>query len=145
MMAFSTWSLPPIDTNTAAELRVFLPFVAGFLASRLVYGWVNKADLQSAGFSPTVASIVTAPLLAFAYYILATKDFIHGSISNELHRMLDDLVLFGPIFLVLLPLLAIYLRGGFRRKKMFGIILCAAAVALAILEFLGIGLLLSGS
>jgi hypothetical protein len=140
-MAFSTWSLPPIDANTAALMHIFLPIVVGFFGSRLIYGWVNKAGLQSPGFSPTVASILTTPLLAFAYYTLVTKDFIHGSIRNELYRMSFDLVLFGPIILVLSPLLAIYLRGGFRRRKMFGIILCGAALIFVILEFLGIYLL----
>lgn len=137
MMAFFTRSLP--------LLHIFLPFPVGFLASRLIYGWVNKAGLQSAGFSPTVAAILTTPLLVVAYYILAMTDFIHGSIKNELYRTSFKLVLFGPIILPLSLLLAIYLRGGFRRKKMFGIILCAAAVAVVILEFIGLGLLLSGS
>jgi hypothetical protein len=40
------------------------------------------------------------------------------------------------------PLLVIYLRGGFRRKKIFGVIPCAAAVAFVILEFLELYLLL---
>jgi hypothetical protein len=138
MTAFSTWSLSPIDANTAALWHIFLPIVVGFLASRLIYGWVNKAGLQSAGFSPTVASILTTPLLAIAYYVLAATDFIHGGIRDQFHRMLPLLVLFAPMILVQSPLLAIYLCGGFRKKKIFGIILCAATVALVIFEFFGI-------
>jgi len=137
MMAFFTRSLP--------LLHIFLPFPVGFLASRLIYGWVNRAGLQSACFSPTVAAILTTPILVVAYYILAMTDLIHGSIKNELYRTSFNLVLFGPIILPLSLLLAIYLRGGFRKKKIFGIILCAVAVALVILEFLGIGLLFGGS
>ncbi|MES2194324.1 MAG: hypothetical protein V4517_07895 [Pseudomonadota bacterium] len=145
MIEFSTWSFPSIDANTAALLHIFSPFVVGGLASRLFYGWIDKAGLQSAGFSPTVASFLTTPLLAISYYTLVTKDFIRGSIGNEFYRMGFDLILFGPVLLVLLPLLAIYLRGGFRRKRIFGIILCVAAVTTVILEYLGLGLLLSGS
>jgi len=137
-MAFPNWSLSRIDANTAALWHVFLPFVVGFIASRMIYGWVNKAGLQSAGFSPTVASILTTPLLAIAYYVLAASDFIHGSIRDEFRRMLPLLVLFAPMLLVQSPLVAIYLRGGFRKEKIFGIILCGVTVALVILEFLGI-------
>jgi len=133
MMAFFTRSLP--------LLHIFLPFPVGFLASRLIYGWANRAGLQSAGFSPTVAAILTTPLLVVAYYILAMTDFIHGSIKNELYRTSFKLVLFGPIILPLSLLLAIYLRGGFRRKR------CSASffASVVILEFIGLGLLLSGS
>lgn len=142
MMAFSSRSMPRIDTNTAVLLHIFLPFVVGSLASRLIYGWVNSAGLQSPGFSPTVASILTTPLLACAYYMLLAG-FLPGYFGIEvaLYKMGFVLVLFGPLILPLSPLLAIYLRGGFRRKKMFGIILCAAAVAFVILEFLGLYLL----
>jgi hypothetical protein len=144
MMAFSSWSMPPIDTNTAVLLHVFLPFVVGFLASRLIYGWVRKAGVQSAGFSPTVATILTTPLLACAYYALLTG-FLPGYFGMKvaLNKMGFVLVLFGPIILPITPLLTIYLRGGFRRKKMFGVVLCAAAVAFVILEFLGLYLLSS--
>jgi hypothetical protein len=145
MIAFSTWSLPAIDAKRAVLLHVFLPFVVGFVASRLFYGWVNKAGLQSAGFSPTVALILTTPLLAVAYYMLAATDFVHDSIRGDLHRTLALLVLFAPMIFVLSPVLAIYLRGGLRRKKILGIILCGAAIASVILEFLGIHLLFHGA
>jgi hypothetical protein len=125
-----------LEPEKSALLKIFLPFVVAFLASRMFYGWVNKAGLQSPGFSPTVASILSTPILTFAFYILATRDFIHGSIRNELSRVPYELIWFAPIFLILSPLLAIYLRGGFRRKKTLGIILSGATVACLILEFL---------
>ena len=134
-MALSFWSWPLNDANTAALLHIFLPFVVGFFASRLIYGWIKKAGLQAADFSPMVASFLTAPLLACAYYILATKDFIRGDIGNLFHRLSSDLVLFGPIILVLLPLLTIYLWGKFPRKKMIDVTLCASAVVVVISEF----------
>jgi len=102
----------------------------------LFYGWIDKAGLQSPGFSPTVASILSTPILTFAFYILATKDFIRGTIGSELSRVPYELIWFAPIFLILPPLLAIYLRGGFRRKKILGIVLSGATVACLILEFL---------
>ena len=142
MMAFSTWSLPSLDAKTAAPLHVFLPFVAGFLASRLIYGWINNAGLQSSGFSPTVASTLTAPLLACDYYILLAGFFPgYFRIEMMLADMIFVFVLFAPIILPLTPLLSIYLCGGFRRKKIFGTILCAAAVASVIFEFLWLYLL----
>jgi hypothetical protein len=144
-MAFPTWWIPPIDRNTVALLHIFLPFVAGFSASWLIYGWISKAGLQSAGFSPTVAAILTTPLLAVAWYILARVDFIHDSIAGSLHGMLAFVFLFAPIILVQPLLLAIYLRGVFRWKKIFWIALCAATVALTIFKFLGIAIFLSGS
>jgi hypothetical protein len=70
--------------------------------------------------------------------MLVAADFVHDSIRGSFHRMLGLLVLFAPMILVLSPLLAIYLFGGFRRKRMFGIILCAATAAFGIFEFLGL-------
>jgi hypothetical protein len=125
-----------LESEKLALLEVFLPFVVAFLASRLFYGWIDKAGLQSPGFSPTVASILSTPILTFAFYILATKDFIRGTIGSELSRVPYELIWFAPIFLILPPLLAIYLRGGFRRKKILGIVLSGATVACLILEFL---------
>jgi hypothetical protein len=143
MTAFSSWSLPRIDIETAVALHAFMPFIVGFLVSRWIYGQVNKAGLQSAGFSPTVASILTAPLLACAYYYMLLLGLAgYSRIRLILYQMGFVLVCFGPIILPLSPLLVIYLRGGFRRKEIYGVMLCVAAVALVILEFLGLYLTL---
>ena len=45
------------------------------------------------------------------------------------------LVLSAPITVFLLPLLVIYLRGGLRRKRIFGIILGLTSVVVVTLQF----------
>src|SRR5215212_5578910 len=104
-MTFSTWA--------TKVFFIFLPLVVAFLISRLIYGWIKNAGVQSSSFSPTVASILTAPLLVLTYYLLATKDFIHGNIEIELSRLLAEITIVGPIAPILLLLLVIYLREGF--------------------------------
>lgn len=140
-MAFFGWSTTPeFDRDMAAMLGTFLPFVGAFLVSRLIYGWISKAGHQSASFSPNVASFLTTPLLAFAYWIVSERLFMAGNVKDvSVVIIVQDLLLFGPVFLVLVPLLVIYLRGGFR--EMSGIVLCAAAVAIVIVEFIGLFLL----
>jgi hypothetical protein len=127
-------SWPSINADEAALLHIFLPFIIGFMGSRLIFGWVNRAGLQSAGFSPTVASILSTPILAFAYYALATSGFNYGISGNAFLLMLSSIAIFAPIFLVLPPLLALYLRGRFRQRKKVAGVLLAAATCL-ILEF----------
>jgi hypothetical protein len=66
-----------------------------------------------------------------------------GNVKDAFVMIGKDLVLFGPVFLVLAPLLVMYLRGGFRERRMSGIVLCAAAAGCVILEFVGLYLLFS--
>lgn len=141
MTAFSTWSSPVIDQNTAARLHIFLPFVGALLVSCIIYVWLNKTGRLFAGFSPTVASILTAPLLAAFYFILSTKDFVRGSMGTSLARTLSDFVLLGPLLLILSPLLLIYLRGGFPRRRVTDVMLCVATLAGLFLEVLWLYLL----
>jgi len=106
-----------------------MPFPIGFLASRLLYGRIKKAGRQAESFSPTVASILTTPLLAVAYYILVGVHYAGPAM------LAIGLVLSVPITVPLTPLLVIYLRGGFRRKRIFGIILAIISVVVVILQF----------
>jgi hypothetical protein len=129
-MALSTSSLPTVDP---VLLHVVLPIPIGLLASRLFYGWVSKAGLQSEGFSPTVATILTTPLLAVAYFILATMVYTGG--HDPFLLIFLFLVLFAPIVIPLSPLLTIYLRGGLQGK---GVILSATSVAFVALQFVGL-------
>jgi hypothetical protein len=125
-VSFSTWSLSAIDPFM---LHVVLPFPVAFLASRLFYGRARKAGRQSESFSPTVASILVTPLLAVAYYLLAALHYA------GIAMLLVGLVLSAPIIVPLLPLLVIYLRGGFRRKRIFGVILSATSVVVVAVQF----------
>ena len=125
-MALSTWSLAGIDPFM---WHVVMPFPIGFLASRLLYGRIKKAGRQAESFSPTVASILTTPLLAVAYYILVGVHYAGPAM------LAIGLVLSVPITVPLTPLLVIYLRGGFRRKRIFGIILAIISVVVVILQF----------
>jgi hypothetical protein len=134
-------SWPSINADEAALLHIFLPFIVGFLACRLLFGWVNSAGRQSAGFSPTVASILSTPVLAFTYYALVSSGFNYGITGNAFLRMLLSMALFAPIFLVLPPLLALYLRGRFRQPKKVAGVLLAAATCL-IVEFIWLDYLL---
>jgi hypothetical protein len=119
-----------------------LPFPIGLLASRMFYGRAKKVGRQSESFSPTVASILTTPLIAVAYYLLA------GMCYAGLAMLFVGLVLSAPIIVSLSPLLVIYLRGGFRRKRIFGVILAVTSVVVVVLQFVALyvlGLALGGS
>jgi hypothetical protein len=105
-----------------------------FLASRLIYGWVNRAGLQPAGFSPALASVLTAPILVFVVYSVLLRIFYGTSIGDWLATVFR-LLLIAPIIPVLALLLAVYLRGGFGGKK-GTLALCAAVVLLLILNCL---------
>jgi hypothetical protein len=76
------------------------------------------------------------PLLAIAYFMLATKDFIHGDAERELLRLRGDFDLLWPAILGLSALLAIYLRGGLREVR--GSILCASALGVLVVQCLWI-------
>ena len=115
--------------------HVVMPFPTGLVASRLFYGRIKKAGLQAENFSPTVASMLTTPLLAVAYYIVI------GVHYAGLAMLFVGLVLSAPITVPLLPLLLIYLRGGFRRKGIFGIILAVISVIVVILQFVALFIL----
>jgi hypothetical protein len=137
-MAFAALSLPSIDPDTAAALHIFLPLPVGFLASRLGYGWIKETGLQSAGFSPTLASLLTAPLLAIVYYPLALTGFGHAQIRDVVSALVFvDLVLFAPTVVTVTTLLAIYLGGGLRTKRA-GIVVCVAAVVVVTWNFAGV-------
>jgi len=82
-----------------------------------------------------VASILATPILAVAYYLLVAVYYA------DLTMSLVGLVLCAPILVPLLPLLLIYLRGGFRRKRIYGFILSAISVVVVILWFVGLFIL----
>jgi hypothetical protein len=140
-MASFSWPSPYIERDIAAALRILLPFVGAFLVSRLIYGWISRTGRQSADFSPTVASILTTPLLAFAYLTGSARVFMAGDVKDAFVMIGKDLILFSPVFLILAPLLVIYLRGGFQEGRMTGVVLCAAAVGSVILECIGLYLI----
>jgi hypothetical protein len=126
-------------------LVYFLGMTIAFGAGRLFYGWVEKADLQSPGFSPSLASLLTAPIVAFACYVLAfivfgMIDFVNNPIREGLLHsaiflliVVAFLILVAPIIPFSSALLAIYLRGGLRKRVR---ILWGAAASLLVLEFL---------
>lgn len=126
--------MPDIDPNTAALLYVFVPIVGAFLISMLFYSWINRTGRQSEGFSPVVASILTAPPLACAYFILVTTDF--DNIRSAFVGISSGLILFVPVFLILTPLLIAYLCGWFRRTRGGGMILGTAFLTCLVLELL---------
>jgi hypothetical protein len=125
-VALSSLSLPSVDPFM---WHVVMPFPIGFTMSRMLYGRIKGAGRQAENFSPTVASMLTTPLLAVAYYILI------GVHYAGLAMLFVGLVLSAPITVPLLPLLLIYLRGGFRRRRIFGIILAVISVVVVILQF----------
>lgn len=139
--------------EVATLLHVSLPFAIGFLASLLFYRWVNRTGMQSAGFSPTVASILSTPIIAVSYFsfiysfvayrFLATNFRVIGS---EMLVGLMRMVFFLPILLILPPLLVFYLRGAFRRRRTISkVLLCTATVASLILQGLWLRYFLEGS
>src|SRR5262249_34584413 len=135
-MSFSTWSFPAINAQEVmALLHVFLPYPIGFLAGWIGYRWLKQAGLQSERFSPVVAAVVTAPLVAVAYYIIATTAFTGGHLGNAIYLIG---MLFSPIMVVLVPLLAVYVGGGLQGRKLFGVALAGMAVVLVISEFVGL-------
>lgn len=125
-MALSSWALPAVDPFM---WHVVLPFPIALLASRLVYDRIKKAGRQAESFSPTVASILTTPLLAIAYYIMVGVHYAGPAM------LAIGLVLSAPITVPLSPLLLLYLRGGFRRKRIFGIILAVISVVAVTVQF----------
>lgn len=136
------WSFLKVDPNVAALLHIFGPFVFGFVASWLIYRWIENAGLQSAGFSPIVAATLTTPLLTVIYYV-GMKHYADGLYIFPLNNLARDLLIFLPLIVVPAPLLVGYLCGGFRRRRMFGALLCIATVAAVIVEFGALFLLLS--
>jgi hypothetical protein len=114
-------------------LHVVLPIPLGLLASRLFYGWVSKAGLQSEDFSPTVAMMLTTPLLVVAYYILAAMVYAGG--LHPFFLIFLFFVVFAPIIIPLTPLLAIYLHGGFQERRVVLSVASVAFVALQVVEF----------
>jgi uncharacterized membrane protein YqaE (UPF0057 family) len=142
---FVTASWRSINAEEVALLHIFSPFVIGFLASRLFFGWVSRAGFQSVGFSPTVASILTTPILAVCYYLSVIGDFFSGEIRNAMMRLLMSTLFFIPILLILPPLLVLYLRGTFRRRTLTNLALCAATAACLCLEGVWLGDLIQDS
>ena len=122
-----------LSTSSILLLHVVLPIPLGLLASRLFYGWVNKAGLQSEDFSPTVAMMLTTPLLVVGYYILATMVYAGG--LSPFFLIFLFFVLFAPIIIPLTPLLAIYLHGGFQERRVLLSVASVAFAALQVVEF----------
>ena len=112
-----------------------MPFPVGLLASSLFYGRIKRNGQQAESFSPTVASILTTPLLAVAYYLLV------GAYFAGLPMLVVGLVLSAPTTVSLLPLVVIYLRGGFRRKRIFGTVLAAISVVVGMVQFFALFIL----
>ena len=109
--------------------HVVMPFPVGLLASGLFYGRVKTTGRQAESFSPAVAAILTTPLLVVAYYIMVGVYYAGAAMLGI------GLVLSAPITVPLLPLLAVYLRGGFQRKRISGIILAVISVLVVTLQF----------
>jgi quinol-cytochrome oxidoreductase complex cytochrome b subunit len=140
-MMLSNWPTLSIDKDTTTLLYVILLFVGGFLVTRLFYGWIDRAGLQSADFSPTLASILTMPILAFVCGVLGAIDFVGDTIGDALLQVLIGsmlaIMLFAPVIPVLSVLLIIYFCGGFRGRKKTRL-LWAAAISLPIFDCLWI-------
>ena len=124
----SSWlSLKPAE---AVVLNFFLPFIVAFLVGLLIYAWINKVALQSTGFSPTMASILTTPIVGCVYHGLMTIG--HGfqnTLNNLFLAMILSFVFFAPVYLILTPLLVLYLRRAFLRKTTHSRILISAMTA----------------
>ena len=121
--------MPHLPVVDPVLLHIIAPIPLGLLASRLFYEWVSRAGLQSDGFSPTVATMLTTPLLVVGYYVLATMVYVGG--HQPILLVVLFLVLFAPIIVPLSPLLTIYLRGGLQGK---GVMLSATSVAFVALQ-----------
>ena len=123
--------------------KVILPFVVAFLVSRLlIYSWMGRTASNS-GFSPTVASILSAPILAAIYFSALAAGvgigpaIIYDTSGNIVFRLAFSLFLFwAPILFILAPLLVIYLVMAFRRKKaMSPIVPLVATITCLVLQF----------
>jgi len=117
---------------------ILLQILLAFLACRLLYGWLKATGRQSARFSPTVASILTTPLLLVAWYALFMSDVVHFSILHAFIRGAVLLAVSSPIVIPLATLLAIYLLGGLQGRRIFGVILSATSVAVVMLQVCGL-------
>jgi hypothetical protein len=141
---FILWFLTPITDTRGILLRLGLLFVVSFFISRLViYVWVKRTRCQSPRFSPTAASVMSAPLLVAAFLgviFIRVHDFTLQSIVLELPVLA---LLFAPILLILSPLLAMYLIGACRQQQLpSSALLCATSVACLALQALWLGYLL---
>jgi hypothetical protein len=141
-MAIVTWSLPSFDPKYVFLLQFFLPLIIAFLPFRLIYSWVSKPGWQAAGFSPTLASILSTPILALPCFcfFLARMYVIRyptiPTIQNVFHALISSIGIFAPVFLILL-LLAVYLRRVVcERSRASNILFSAATVACLLLQFL---------
>ena len=149
-MASAWLSWFSLDAQQGPALSLLSAFVTGLLASRLFYGWVNRAGLQSAGFSPTVASILSTPIIAVTYFVvfysLLAYPFSLNDIGTVLLHTLLLMAFFALILLVLPPLLVFYLRGAFRQRRTISkIFLYAATVSSLFLQGLLLHYLGQGS
>jgi hypothetical protein len=137
MMALSIWSLPAIDPKYVVLLEFLSPFVIGFLAVLPIYSWMSKPGWQAADFSPTLASVLSTPILAFPWFcfVLARDDAIHR--PSVLHTITSTMGIFAPVFLILPTLLVIYLRRvTIERSKVSNINFSASVVACLLLQSL---------
>jgi hypothetical protein len=90
----------------------------------IAYLWAKRAGLRSSGFSPTVAAIISTPILVAVYSV------VHYRGARQFY-----LTLLVPIFVILVPLLAIYLAVAARRGRLPSrALLCATVVCCLILQ-----------
>lgn len=137
MIPSSIWSRFSIDGDMAEQLNTILLFVILFLVSRLCYGWLKRAGLQSEDFSPALASILTTPILAFACGMLGITDLVGNTILSVLIFLMVAMPILTPAIPVLSVLLIVYLCGGFRGRGKARI-LWVATVSLLIVNYLWI-------
>jgi hypothetical protein len=138
---FILWFLTPITDTRGILLRLGLPFVVSFFISRVLFHvWAKKNRCRSPGFSSTAASVMSAPLLVVAFFgaiFIRLHDHALQSIVSELAVLV---LLFAPILLILLPLLAMYLIGAIRQQQLASsALLCAASIACLTLQALWLG------
>jgi hypothetical protein len=118
-------------------VKVISPFIIAFLASRFViFAWAEKLGFQSAFFSPTMASILSAPIIAAIYFCLLNVDIIQNTVEGNLTLLALGALLFSPTLIVLSPLLAIYLFRASRQKPTSNLLLSTAAIFCLALQFM---------
>ncbi len=109
-----------LTADQALLVQFFLPFIIAFMASFLIYGWMWSAGIQSGSFSPGVAAVLSTPIFAFLYHSLFT--IAHVTINtpkNSALRVALSAIFFAPTYIILPPLLILYLRGFFHQGRVY--------------------------
>lgn len=127
--------LTTIQNAQDALLKVALPLVIAFLSAWIVIKmWVDWRGVNSSGFSPAVTSALLAPVILLTYFfaLQATKE---NSITGHAALAIYYAVIFGPTYLLLLPLgvtsLAIVHKRG---KPLYNGFLCVVLAVWPILQ-----------